>query len=463
MPQAHPNLVFVFPDQFRQQALGFMKQDPVITPNFDRFAAESMVFTHAISNRPVCSPYRAMLFSGKYPHSNGVLTNCNSQTRQYGCELRADERCFTDVLHDAGYSQGYIGKLHLDAPLDEHEPYTEGRRGDGIIWDAYTPPGPRRHGIDFWHSYGCCDRHFEPHYWTTDARVDERIEPHEWSVKHETDVAVEYITNADGKHRTPGAPFALFVAHNPPHTPFQQVPQRYIEMYGEKTCEELLTRPNVSFDGRGAQARIHAKNYFAAVTGIDEQFGRVLQAIDDAGLREDTIVVFTADHGELMGSHGLMHKGPWYDECFLVPFVARWPGRIAPGTDDLLLSVPDVYPTLLSAMGLASHIPPDVQGREYAGALVGGEVDRPSSALYLNVHPREPAGGMRGLRTHRYTFVVDRSGEGAEVVHLHDNERDPYQMSDVVEENPDVVERLEKELDDWLRRTGDPWRERGRA
>lgn len=127
-----------------------MNQDPVITPNLDQFASEGIVFTHAVSNSPVCSPYRAMLFSGKYPISNGVVSNCYSATIKNGIELKESERCLSDVLHDAGYNQGYIGKLHLDLPKEEHIPYTEGWRGKpgkSTFWDAYTPPGPRRHGF----------------------------------------------------------------------------------------------------------------------------------------------------------------------------------------------------------------------------------------------------------------------------------------------------------------------------
>jgi arylsulfatase A-like enzyme len=457
MPQNHPNLVFVFPDQFRQQAIGFMGADPVITPNLDRFAGQSVVLTNAVSNRPVCSPYRAMLFTGMYPHSNGVLTNCYSGTKRYDCQLRETDRCFSDVLHDLGYSQGYIGKFHLDLPDEAHAEYTEGRRGDGHIWDAYTPPGPRRHGFDFWHSYGCCDRHLNPHYWTTDAAIDERIEPEEWSVKHETDVAVRYIRNSGGECREPGAPFSLVVSFNPPHPPFDQVPRKYVEMYGEKTNEELLNRPNVSFERKARRALMHAKNYFAAVTGVDEQFGRILKALEDEGLADDTVVVFSADHGEMLGSHGRMGKVAWYDESLLMPFIVRWPGRIAPRSDDLLLGVPDVMPTLLGLAGFADHIPGDVEGTDYSRALLGEDMARPTSALYLNTTPRNAAAGARGLRTHRYTFVIERTKDGGERVHLYDNEADPYQMTDIAGREPEVEKRLAKELDEWLRRTNDPW------
>jgi arylsulfatase A-like enzyme len=145
----------------------------------------------------------------------------------YNNYLDASLTCLPDVLHDAGYSQGYIGKWHLDPPSEQHE-YTEGPRSDGIVWDSYTTP-ERRHGFDFWYSYGCCDRHFNPHYWPTDAAINERIDIEEWSVKHETDVAINYIQNADSRHRDPDKPFALVISHNPPHMPFDQVPKQYVD------------------------------------------------------------------------------------------------------------------------------------------------------------------------------------------------------------------------------------------
>jgi arylsulfatase A-like enzyme len=467
MGGGRPNIVFVFPDQLRQQAVGFVDEDPVLTPNLDRFARQSVVFTNAVSNRPVSSPYRAMLFTGRYPHSNGVLSNCNSLTRPYGCELRKTDRCLSDVLAEAGYCQGYVGKLHLDSPREEDYPHTEGPRSDGVAWDAYTPPGPRRHGFDFWCSYGCCDRHLDPHYWTGDAPVSERVRPREWSVKHETDVAVRYIRNEGGEFRGPGAPFSLFVAYNPPHTPFEQVPEKYLEPYAGRAPEELLVRPNVDPEaggpggeaGRKAYARAarHVARYFAAVTGIDEQFGRILDALDREGLADDTIVVFTSDHGEMMGSHGLMHKVVWYDESLLVPFAIRWPGKIRPGRDDLLLGAPDVCPTLLGLAGLAERTPPQVEGTDYSAALLGGEVERPASALYLRAENADPAGGARGLRTHGHTFVVERDAHGRETTRLYDNDADRFQQTDSAGESPGLVARLREELDSWLRRTKDPW------
>jgi len=452
-----PNLLYVFPDELRQHAVGCMGQDPVITPNLDAFAKEGIALTHAVSNRPVCSPYRAMLLTGMYPHSNGVLTNCNSNTVQYQNHLRATDRCLTDVLHDNGYSQGYIGKWHLDPPSEQHH-FTEGPREDGIVWDSFTTPD-RRHGIDFWYSYGCCDRHFNPHYWPTGATIRERCDVEEWSVKHETDVALDYIRNREGRHRDPDRPFALIVSHNPPHMPFEQVPKEYVEKYGDATSEDLLTRPNVDFDGEhgGKVAHEHGKNYFAAVTGVDDQFGRLMQCLDEEGLKDDTIVVFTSDHGEMMGSQGRYGKSIWYDESLLVPFLIRWPGHIAPGTDDLLLSTPDLMPTLLSMMGMGDWIPDTVQGTDLSGAFLGHDVDRPASALYLETGPEYPEGGLRGVKTHRFTFVIRREKGHSDQYILHDNREDPYQLRNVADEQPEVVLELKQVLHGWLERTADPW------
>ena len=446
-----PNLVFVFPDQFRRQSMGFMGEDPVVTPNLDRLASEGLVLTQAVSNYPVCSPYRAMLMTGQYPTSNGVLANCQSRRTRFGNYLKASARCLSDVLHDAGYSLGYIGKWHLDGP-----PSTE--KGEKIEWDAYTPP-ERRHGFDFWYSYGVFNDHMNPHYWVGGAAEDARTEVHDWSPRHEANVAMDYIRNRDGRHRSPDQPFALFVSMNPPHSPYHLVPDEYVAMYDEKTSGDLLNRPNVDFDlENGRKASRSVKHYFASVTGVDDQFGRILRCLEEEGLEEETVVVFSADHGDMMGSHDRMDKNVWYEESCGMPFLIRWTGQIRPGTDDLLLSAPDVMPSLLGLMGLSDRTPEAVEGTDYSVAMLGGTVARPTSALYFLIPTGRPGGGRRGLRTHRYTFVIQKRTRQNQVV-LHDNVEDPYQMKNIAGEAPEVVRALTEELHGWLRKTDDPWLE----
>lgn len=458
--ERRPNILYVFPDEMRQQAICFMKQDPVITPHLDRFASEGLVFTHAVSNAPVCSPYRAMLFTGKYPVRNQVLQNCTRQNvkyghgPEYGNYLHEKERCVSDVLHAAGYSLGYIGKLHLDTPNLPPNLAPDNCGKDGNPMDAYTPPGPRRHGFDFWYSYGCSDDHLHPHYWVNNAKLDELLYINEWSVKHETDIAIDFIRNRDGKQRATDKPFALFVAHNPPHMPFNLVPEKYREYYKDKSWDELLARPNVDLSGWTEEQKNRIKtdfvrNYFSAITGIDENFGRLLACLKEEGLDKDTIVIFTSDHGEMMGSHGRMYKDIWYDEAFLVPFIIRWPEHIKPGKDDLLLSVPDIMPTLLGLAGLGRSIPAGVEGADYSDLLLGKEtVARPDSAFYFQ-HARQ------GVRTHRYTFAIDNRAEfREEILHLYDNENDPYQLNNICLEEPGIVKELYAKLKSWRGKIG---------
>lgn len=461
-----PNLLYVFPDEWRRQALGFLKSDPVLTPNLDRFAAESVVFTNAVSNIPICSPHRAMLLTGQYPAANGVHTNCNSG--QPSVFLDPEARTISNVLADNGYDCGYIGKYHLDTPTEEDAKYGEGPRGKqgrgggGVVWDAYTPPGKRRHGFHFWHSYGCCDRHFTPHYWTGDNPVSKPLRVEEWSPRHETDVAEGYIRNTGGTVRDPTKPFALFLAHNPPHMPFHQVPDEYRELYADKSPESLLVRKNVSTAdngtriSNGAAAPRSVRDYFAMITGIDRQIGRLLQALEETGQAENTIVVFSSDHGEMMGSHNLMGKGVFYEESFLIPFLLRYPARLEPRTEGLHFNTPDIMPTLLGLMGLSSEIPASVQGCDYSAQILTGEGPRPASTFFIGgMHGT--GGGSRAVRTDRYTFVVSRGPSPG--IRLYDREEDPWQLTDCAAEKPEVCRDLTAELNRWLARTGDPWGE----
>ena len=193
---SQPNLIYVFPDQMRGQALGVMGQDPVITPHLDRFAAEGVNLTQAVSNYPVCSPYRAMCLTGQYPHANGVLANCNTNGAEHGYQLRESSRCWSDVLSDRGYSQGYIGKWHLDSP---YRPYVDtSNNNEDFAWNEWTPPH-RRHGFDFWYAYGTYDQHMRPMYWTTDAPRDKPTFVAQWGPEHEADQAIKYIKKEGGK------------------------------------------------------------------------------------------------------------------------------------------------------------------------------------------------------------------------------------------------------------------------
>lgn len=458
--------------------MGYRGEDPTITPNIDKLAAESLELENVFSNYPVCSPHRGMLFTGQYPCTNGVMGNSNSSTRQFFVRLPVNTPCLSDVLYENGYTCGYVGKWHLDSPVDADQAYLEPRREDGKIWDAFTPEH-RRHHFDYWVSYGCNDQHFRPHYWENTSRVEDvREYPGEWSPEVEAKKVISYLKNENGE-RPAEKPFFFVWAPNPPHMPFEQVPERYKALYRDKTPDELLTAetfqkmegpaPEVppsmrkDFEKNMALTRSEAANYFACVTGVDELIGDVLKALEDAGLKEDTLVIFASDHGDLLGSHGLIRKGPWYDECLKIPFLLRWPGVLEPGRrDDFLMNTPDIMPTLLSLAGLREAIPETVEGHDLSGLLLAGadaaseagegDEEKGGLAYYINA-----AMNTRGVRDRHYFLVVERNAYDEERYILYDLAADPNCFCDCASLNPEVVGKMRARLQAWMERCGDWW------
>ncbi len=456
--QAHrpPNLVFVFPDQMRGSAMGFLNKEPVITPRLDRFASESLVLTQAVSNYPLCSPFRAMFMSGKYPVKNRITNNCNSRSAPYDCELRQDERCWSDILKDNGYSLGYIGKWHLDSPKT---PYVDCSNNKGrVAWNEWCPP-ERRHGFDFWYAYGTYDQHLHPMYWKTEAGRDEFHYVDQWGPQHEADKAIQYINNENNQYRDPDKPFALVVSMNPPHHPYKQVPQKYVDLYDDLETDELFSRPNLPPRGTKMNNlfRYNIRYYYAMITGVDEQFGRILDALKQQGLENDTIVVFASDHGNCMGIHNQTAKNNRFEESMRIPFIVRWPDRIKARRDDLLFSGLDIYPTLLGLMGFESDIPHDTDGISYTDLMLTGRSERPKWQWYMWTPYGSRDTGKRGIRNPQYTFVINKLPGRENEIFLHDNQNDPYQLKNIAAENPDLVRQLTKELNTILKKYNDPW------
>jgi arylsulfatase A-like enzyme len=453
-----PNLLIVYPDQMRGQAMGFLGEEPVRTPRLDRFAAQSLVLPQAAASYPVCSPSRAMWMTGAYPWTaaNRVTTNCQSESAPYGVELPAEARCWSDVLHEQGYSLGYVGKWHLDAP---YAPYVDCANNRGEMkWNEWCPP-ERRHGFDYWYSYGTYDVHTRPMYWDTHATRHGFQYVDQWGPEHEADRAIAYLRNEEGAYRAEGRPFALAVGMNPPHMPYHLVPDAYVELYADLELETLAQRPNIPPAGTewGDYYRTQVRNYYAMVSGVDAQFGRILDALDALGLAEETIVVFTSDHGTCLGIHDRISKNNPYEESMRVPFLIRWPGQIPARRDDLLLSTVDLCPTLLELMGLRAAVPESVQGESYARLFRGEVQARPTAQLYLWMPADRPHLGRRGLRTARYTYVENRMPGTPPWRELYDRVEDPYQMVEAAAQRPKVVRELSGELARRLHALGSGW------
>ena len=476
-----PNVIYVFPDQFRNQAMEFWGQegfrehvnfrnDPVKTPRLNEFARESMVLSSAQSNCPLSSPHRGSLLTGMYPNQSGVPLNCNS-TRPIST-LREDVECVSDVFSKAGYDCAYFGKLHVDFPTpnDPEHPgeYVETQRP---VWDAYTPK-ERRHGFNYWYSYGTFDEHKNPHYWDTDGK---RHEPKEWSPLHEAKMVISYLKN-EGNVRDTSKPFFIMVGMNPPHSPYRSLDDCMEEdynLYKDQSLDSLLVRPNA--DPKMAKAQ-STPYYFASVTGVDRAFGQILDALKELGMDKNTIVVFSSDHGETMCSQRTNDpKNSPFSESMSVPFLVRYPEKIKPRVDDLMISSPDIMPTLLGLAGLTESIPATVHGRNFAPLFfdANAQVVRPTGALYIqNMDGEKDANGLvqnyfpasRGFKSAKYTLAlyIDRKDHKLVKSLLFDDEKDPYQLNNLpLEENKEVVKELCTEMAKVLKDIDDPWYKEG--
>ncbi len=455
------NLLYVFADQWRAAAMGWMNQDQAETPNIDRFASESLRCTRAYSTFPLCSPHRASLMTGKYPIKTGMWTNCKTGLEEI-LMLKPQETCIGNVLKEHGYQTGYIGKWHLDA---SEQNFSSHPASGAKEWDAYTPPGERRQGFDFWLSYGACDDHLSPHYWKDSER---QICPGKWSAEFETDQAIAYME----RQKNSDAPFALFVSYNPPHLPYELVPDEYYDRFRNL---KISYRDNVPEEKRksGGLLETQTRQYFAAVYGIDRQFGRILSWLKENEMEENTLVVLSADHGDMMGSHGLMSKNVWYEESIHIPLMFRQKGIIPVGNYDEIFASIDHMPTILELLKLpipdtcdgCSHgkaffeINPAVPQEMFICSYPGGDQ---MVAAFARKGLTHKAYGWRGIRDKRYTYVVYNGYEPGEQQreYLYDSQSDPFEMTPwlIPEKCEDTqVKKYRSRLKEYLHQINDPF------
>jgi len=410
-----PNIIFVFGDQWRGQATGYAGDPNVKTPNIDRLAAQSINFPRAVSGCPVCCPYRASLMTGQYPLTHGVFVN--------DVPLEPRGPTFGEIFRDAGYDTAYIGKWHIDA---------HGR-------SAYIPP-ERRMGFEYWKVLECTHDYNESYYYANDDPTKRKWEGYDAIAQ--TRDAMSFLKSPDRKENS----FLLVLSWGPPHSPYETAPENYQAMYD---AGSLTLPPNVP-DDMAEEARGWLAGYYAHCTAMDDCIGDLLDTLDQTGQAENTIFVFTSDHGDLVGSHGQIDKQRPYEECISVPFLLRWPALH--GDEDRVLDAPidapDILPTLAGLSGL--EIPETVEGLNYADYIRGGSNPSDGVALLQCPHPfgnwQRQRGGReyRGIRTERYTYVRDLSGPFM----LFDNEEDPWQMNDLIGRLD--IEKMTREFDQIL-------------
>ena len=420
-----PNVVFVFADQWRAQATGYAGNLDVRSPNLDRLAGESVNFVNAVSGCPVCSPYRASLITGRFPLTHGVFLN--------DARLSDDAVSIAQAFSAGGYRTGYIGKWHLDGPE---------RSG-------YIPP-ERRQGFEYWKVLNCTHGYMNSRYYAGDS--DELLSWDGYDAAAQTEDAADYIRRrADADE-----PFLLMLSWGPPHAPYRQVPERYLNLFDP---EQIALRENVP-EQIAEAIRPELAGYYAHIAAMDDCLARLLDALREAGIEEDTIFVVTSDHGDMLGSRGARKKQSPWEESIRVPFLLRWPGGLGRDgrTDQHVIDAPDIMPTLLSLCGLPT--PQTVEGRDLSDAARGRMApEEDEAALLMCVVPfcqwNRDVGGReyRGLRTTRHTYVRDRNGPWL----LFDDEADPCQLRNLVDEPGarTLRDRLDALLDRRLAERGD--------
>jgi len=426
-PQKRPNLLFVFADMMRGQDMRCAGNEQIITPNLDQLAKDGSLLTNAISTYPLCCPYRAMLMTGRFPLSNKVIAN--------GPPLPDNELCIAEVLKTVGYQTGYIGKWHLN-----------GHTETNTVEEQFIPPGKKRHGFDYWAALNFSHNYFDSYYY---GDKPEKIPLKGWEPDAQTDLAIRYMK----EHKD--APFCLFLSWGPPHNPYV-APEKYKKMYNP---DKIKLRENVFRTLESA--RIDYCSYYAAITSLDWNMGRLMEEMDKLGIADNTIVVFTSDHGDMLYSLGLYEKQWPYEESIHMPFIIRFPPKIKSGQkNDLLLGSPDIMPTLLSLMGV--DIPKTVEGKDLSPFIIGNATEtEPDSVLIETILPtwriadRMGLRGWRGVRTKRYTYAKFRESDWI----LMDNKLDPYQRRNLVynKEYDSLKEELKAKLDYWLKKTNDPF------
>ena len=431
-----PNLIYIFADQLRYQSLGYAGDPKAQTPNIDRLAASSLDCFNCVSGSPMCAPYRASLFTGKYSSSTGMVIN----------ELRInpDQRCFGHVLHEAGYDSYYIGKWHLYAnQLGNHDDPR----------NSFTPPGPYRLGFDgYWASYG-----FHHTYWDQYYHEDspDRVVIPGYEPDGQTDLAIAKLNEAASKDQ----PFALFLSLGTPHDPWDagNAPAEYLSRFADV---DFALPPNYKPENdphADAWARLSPDEraalpewmrvYYAMTANLDWNVGRLLDAIDALGMARNSIIVFTSDHGEMFGAQGRRAKNIFYDEAVRVPFLLRWDGVVQPRQVDAPLNTPDIMSTLLGAMNLPQ--PAECEGFDFSPLLHGEPVDEPEAAFMQGMGATaifEDGHEWRALRGKQYTYARYLSDD-AEL--LFDNASDPYQMTNLVAsaEHADTLAEMRRELE----------------
>lgn len=455
-----PNILVFMADHYRWDMAPPYKRAK--TPNLDKVAEKGLTFDHAYCPSPHCCPSRATFFTGLYPSEHGVWNNVavgNSLSRG----LFDDLPMFSDYLKDAGYDLYYSGKWHISAlegPADRGfvEGKIIGNKSDYLIGLGNSGPATYE-----WKLFS-----EDKSSWRSDVaeRKDGQIvrpgfpdfqlyytkeKPFSDEVTVET--AIEMLQNRKDK----GKPWFQFVGVEGPHDPYN-VPERFLKMYPldeielpESFDDEMLDKPSLYRRTRLCFSQLtreeHKKalqHYLSFCSYEDYLFGKVLDALEESGELDNTLVVFTSDHGDYAGEHGLWAKGlPCFNSAYRVPVVVYWkdgiknPGRVVFD----FVSLADFAPTFCEVAEIEETT--EFSGFSLMDFLRDEKPEKWRDAVYTQSNGNEQYGIQRSVMTNKYKYVYN----GFDFDELYDLEKDPFQINNLINEpeyRPVVKEMCEK-------------------
>ena len=472
-----PNILWICSDQQRYDTLGCYGNRFVKTPALDSLAAESVLFENAFCQSPVCTPSRGSFLTGRYPVTSG--------TRQNGADIPDTEVLVTKLFHDAGYYCGLSGKLHLSACNPQSGCTQMERRIDDGYDEFHWSHDTGGHWGLYNEYYKWLDEVHHTTYrtenlpetkWVQKGMPGNQSQSH-WCIQK----AIDFINN----RRDTGKPWLFSVNMYDPHHAFDP-PMEYLKPYlenlndiplpshkpgeeNEKPVWQKMDHENAYNNNAGfpypqltdREHRLIRAAYWAMCDQIDYETSRVLEALDRTGQRDNTIIIFMSDHGELLGDHGIYLKGPHFYDCSVkVPLIIHWKNHFSTGRRSGLVELNDLPQTLLELCGLPVH--EGMQGKTLKPMLLGGK-DSPHRSVYseyLNAMPWHtgPHAFATMVRTEKYKLTAAHSycpgvsGENCPSGELYDLTNDPGEHTNLYN-NPEYLsvkaEMLERLLYHW--------------
>ena len=438
-----PNIVFFLTDDQGYWAMGCAGNPEIRTPHLDRLAATGIHFDNFFCASPVCSPARASILTGRIPSQHGVhdwiRAGSSTVEKDGGGELieyLKGQTGYTEVLAEHGYLCGMSGKWHLG---DSHHP-----QKDFTFWEVHAKGGG-------------------PYYNAPMIRDGEIYEEPRYVTEVITDNALRFL----GQQVQSENPFYLSVHYTAPHSPWdrgQHPTEIYDDYFNNCPFKSVPYEPMHPWQINSApygtdeeRRRALLSGYFAAITAMDTNVGRILDWIEEKGLRENTLIFFTSDNGMNMGHHGIYGKGNgtfppnMFDTSVKVPALISRPGHVPEGEIcETLLSHYDIMPTLLEYLGIENPGPTHLPGQSFADLLKGEKIrGRPNVVVYDEYGPVRMIRSKEWKYVHRYPYGPHE---------LYDLASDPEEKSNLIDhsDHQDSAREMKAELEDWFVRYVDP-------